>query len=53
MDLPENKNEVVTLYLDNKNIDESQVLEFIALNEEIVGDIVFRPTHKEEEYPNR
>lgn len=53
LDLPENKNEIVTIYIDNKNVGVDLASEFVALNEQIMGDIAFRPTHKNSDYPDR
>ena len=53
MDQPENQNEFVTLYIDNKNIrNEEDIIAFAAETEAVFGDILFRPTHKDTEYPN-
>jgi len=54
LDQPENQNEFVTLYIDNKNIrGEETILAFVQETESILGDLLFRPTHKESEYPDR
>jgi len=54
LDQPENANEFVTLYIDNKNIrDEEDCIAFAEATESVLGDLVFRPTHKQTEYPNR
>ena len=54
LELPENANEVVTLYVDNKNIrDENDIIAFAEATEAVLGDLVFRPTHKQTEYPDR
>jgi hypothetical protein len=54
LDRPENAREFVTLYIDNKNVrGEEDIIAFAAATESILGDVVFRPTHKQTEYPNR
>ena len=53
LDLPENSQELVGIYLDNKNVKVEHVEAFARVFLDVFGDIMFTPEQKNAEYPDR
>lgn len=53
LDEPDNRNEIMDLYIDNKNVNANLIPDFVNLTLAIFGDILFTPEQKQTEYPDR
>jgi hypothetical protein len=49
---PENRNEVIGLYIDNKNVGADHIEDFTSIVIRVFGDLLFTAEHKRTEYPN-
>jgi len=52
LDQPENRNEVIGIYIDNKNVRADHIEEFNEIVQNVFGGLLFTPEHKNNEYPN-
>jgi len=52
MDLPANRQEILVLYIDNKNVLPLFIEDFANITLTVFGDVLFTPEQKREEYPN-